>query len=166
MTMSSSRILSSRPGSARTPRRSYKVISPRSEVDELLFTSHNTLSKDDKFDPRWKPLESKEKSQRPLLWTPTPNTEKKTVPKTPLKKKHNRIKLLPSFVDETLFGPQIKEPDFPAPWESETKKNLLLWSPSKMSISKEDQKMSNTNLRCNTPNSARKSKPLKPVWKP
>ena len=163
--MSSSTIRSSRPGSARTPRCSYKTISPRSEVDELLFTSHNALSKNDSFDPRWKPFETREKTKPPLLWAPTPNIEKTLVQKTLFKKKHTRVKMVPSFVDESLFGPKIKEPDFPAPWEDKKNKTILFWSPCN-NISKDDKKVSNTKLRSNTPKSTRKSEPVKPIWKP
>lgn len=165
MIMSFATVRNSQPGSARTPRHGYKTVSPRSEVDELLFTSHNALSKDDKFDPRWKPFESKEKIKPPLLWAPIPNIEKKLLQKSPFTKKYAPVKMVPSFVDESLFGPKIKEPDFPAPWENKKKRAVLLWSPCN-NISKEDQKTSNTKFRCNTPNSARKLKPSKPIWKP
>ena len=41
-------------------------------------------------------------------------------------------KSTPTYVDETLFGPRLEEPKFPAPWEkSEDKKKgpILTWSP-------------------------------------
>ena len=144
------------PSASRRSRNTYKVVSTSSNVDELLFGSSNpkTCGHDTaQWEAPWceKKKPSKTRSS-PNLWTPaasspgvTPNSSRSATPlqgpvssgavtpssggmknKSPYKLK----KFKESYVDESLFGPQPVECDFPAPWDKDDRSTPkpLLWT--------------------------------------
>lgn len=133
------------------PRSGYKIISEKSDVDELLFSSHHPKEEAViNFKPPWattpKPKNDKifkKSKMRPLLWTPderstcTSQSERRSTHAINRSHNHNidlnryrPIKQKPSFCDETLFGPKLVEPSFDAPWAEKTKrKQPFLFSP-------------------------------------
>ena len=126
------------------PKRSYKYrkVASSGNVDETLFTSK-----------RYEYLQSLNSSSnaRPTSaadWfthdesnqSPSDNRTVNTPPiKSPLIKvggaprtRSRAYKPIPTYVDETLFGPKLKDSKFPAPWEKpedEKKGPMLTWSP-------------------------------------
>ncbi|XP_060552216.1 RBPJ-interacting and tubulin-associated protein 1-like [Ruditapes philippinarum] len=152
-------VASSRPSSrtSNRPNSGYHVVSEKSNVDELLFTSHHPrLDNVKSFKPPWSntprcntDIEKSKKMPRmkPLLWTPsddrgtyTSQSDKKGYRSS--NKGHNHtldverlnryrpVKQKPSFCDESLFGPRLEEPSFEAPWADKTKKpKPYLFSP-------------------------------------
>ncbi|KAL4217993.1 negative regulation of Notch signaling pathway [Mactra antiquata] len=135
------------------PKSGYRVISDKSNVDELLFSSNHSRNETViNFKPPWgntprargkSDLDSSKKKSRmrPLLWTPDDrDTVSSQSDKRAFKGHHsidlerlNRyrpVKQTPSFCDESLFGPKLQEPSFEAPWAEKVKKpKPYLFSP-------------------------------------
>ncbi|XP_071941152.1 RBPJ-interacting and tubulin-associated protein 1-like [Antedon mediterranea] len=107
----------------------YRKVAEQSQVDETLFKA-SAVKLTPKLD-----INSNGNNQSTL----TKKGDETKVPKikTPLKgmpRTHNPYRIhkhSPSYVDETLFGPRLPTPSFPAPWEKEStvKGQILMWSP-------------------------------------
>lgn len=143
----------SRPSSrtSNRPRSGYHVIANKSNVDELLFTAHHPRNDNViHFKPPWSTTPrgktdidkaKKMPKMRPLLWTPddrasvTSQSDRKSYGKGHTLdydrlNKYRPTKQMPSFCDESLFGPRLEEPSFEAPWADKTKKpRPYLFSP-------------------------------------
>lgn len=146
----------SRPSSrtSNRPRSGYHVVSDKSNVDELLFSSHHPRNdRAPSFKPPWSttPRKSeiekamKKPKMRPLLWSPGDRVtetsqsdrdafrpRKSHTPTIDLERlnRYRPVKQIPSFCDETLFGPKLVEPSFDAPWADKVKKpKPFLFSP-------------------------------------
>ncbi|XP_078585871.1 RBPJ-interacting and tubulin-associated protein 1-like [Branchiostoma floridae x Branchiostoma japonicum] len=137
-------------------KKTYKVTSNSSYVDEMLFgsPSDRRRSNENSF--------STPKSKAPpLLWSPPVYGSKgdtgdrssrppsgrlsgtasrsgsriSSMPRT--KNKYRLVKHTPSFVDEGLFGSKLAEPEFTAPWEQKDRRGTpLLWSPGTPTVEK------------------------------
>nr|XP_039271599.1 uncharacterized protein LOC120346032 [Styela clava] len=130
-----------RPNSSQSRKRSpYRTRSHSSEVDETLFgrparyhdqkDTPRINPEDVTWDPPW--ITSPKKTGVPLLWSPfdskdaedmnsTRKSVKTTTPRTPksAKQKYRVRKLVPSYVDETLFATPRKTSDLRAPWATD-----------------------------------------------
>ena len=136
----SSSVAGSRQGTRDRPRSGYRKIGNTSEVDETLFKSHSVarMSQSQESSPFLKSPTPKVKgSGPPLLWAP-PVTNKRPekflktpTPQTPNESNKYRLRgHTPTYVDETLFGPKLEEPSFPAPWgDRKRKPKPFTWAP-------------------------------------
>lgn len=146
-------VTGSRPSSrtSNRPRSGYHVISNKSSVDELLFTSHHSKNENViNFKPPWSNTPrnktdidkvKKMPKMRPLLWTPDDRASVTSQSDRTSKghhlhvdydrlNKYRPVKQKPSFCDESLFGPRLEEPSFEAPWADKLKKpRPYLFSP-------------------------------------
>ncbi|XP_045180506.2 RBPJ-interacting and tubulin-associated protein 1-like [Mercenaria mercenaria] len=152
-------VTGSRPSSrsSHRPGSGYHVVSDKSNVDELLFTSHHPRTENvANFKPPWTNTPrcntdivraKKMPKMKPLLWSPgedratfTSQSDRKVYKSSNKGLSHtvdlerlNRyrpVKQKPSFCDESLFGPRLEEPSFEAPWAEKTKKQKpFLFSP-------------------------------------
>lgn len=133
---------SSRPLSSKSrahPKSSCHVISDKSNVDEVLFTSFHSKPDDTvnckspgaesctKKDPT---NISKKQKLRPLLWVPedrptfTSHSDRTLAIQSNhllYLNKYRPIKQVSSICDETLFGKRLKESSLEAPWSKKTK---------------------------------------------
>ena len=138
-------VASSRPSSRQSnrPRSGYHMIAEKSNVDELLFSSHHPRHEDiigfkapwDET-PRHKTERDRPKKPRgpPLFWSPDTREENlsssqsdrgSVLRKSNITDKLNRYrpkKYTASYCDETLFGPKLEEPSFEAPWAEKVRK--------------------------------------------
>ncbi|XP_038051651.1 RBPJ-interacting and tubulin-associated protein 1-like [Patiria miniata] len=129
----------------------YRKVSNSGSADETLFTSQ----REHYLQTRNSPSNARPKSAGGGEWhvhgeqhpapTPTLIGQTKRTPsgappiKSPLVKvggaprtRSRLYKPTPSYVDESLFGPKLQEPDFLAPWEKpedSRKGPMLTWSP-------------------------------------
>lgn len=122
------------------PKSSYHVISDKSNVDELLFTSHHSKIDDDTVNYKSPWVKSylkndhtkisKQTKMRPLFWAPgdrptfTSHSDRTLGTKSKHSldlNKYRPVKQVPSFCDETLFGKRLEEPSFAAPWAEKTR---------------------------------------------
>ena len=80
-----------------------------------------------------------------------------------------RVRHNPSYVDETLFGPKLKEADFPAPWEDPSEKKIRPFFFDSMNYTRTIHHENHKPLRPKSktrPSSAKKTEPpAKPAWK-
>lgn len=133
------------------PKSGYRVVSDKSNVDELLFGSEHSKNENViNFKPPWantprskNDSDGKKKSRmRPLFWAPegrdivTSQSEKRAYKGNSHSidldrlNRYRPVKQKPSFCDESLFGPRLEEPSFEAPWADKIKKpKPYLFSP-------------------------------------
>ncbi|XP_067911226.1 RBPJ-interacting and tubulin-associated protein 1-like isoform X2 [Heterodontus francisci] len=152
----------------------YRVRAKTSYVDETLFGHSDGLqSSVAEFEPPWGST-SQTGSRQPLLWSPSsqmrPSTNGEIGPVPtpakcggmPVKKNKYRLKsCMPSYCDESLFGPKQEDPGWEAPWtakEDKIKTRPLLWTPSVHKIS------SNALCSSSTQFSSAKRNPVKPHY--
>ncbi|XP_072443463.1 RBPJ-interacting and tubulin-associated protein 1-like isoform X1 [Chiloscyllium punctatum] len=152
----------------------YRVIAKTSYVDETLFgKSYGLRSPVAELESPWHST-SQTGAQQPSLWSsssqikPSAHGEVGLVPNprkcggTPIKKNKYRLKgHVPSYCDESLFGPKQEDPNWEAPWtaqEDKIKIRPLLWSPSVHNVS------SNAFCSCSSQFSSAKGNPVKPLY--
>ncbi|XP_033120312.1 RBPJ-interacting and tubulin-associated protein 1-like [Anneissia japonica] len=104
----------------------YRKVAEESQVDETLFkTSAVKLTKKPQGDGKRDNLHSTSTTKTLSIKTPL-----KGMPRT--RNQYRIVKHSESYVDESLFGPPLPAPSFPAPWEKKdnsVKGQTLIWSP-------------------------------------
>ncbi|XP_050389878.1 RBPJ-interacting and tubulin-associated protein 1 [Patella vulgata] len=178
-------VADNRPKSTTFKHFGYRMVDSSSPVDESLFRSHHQgrLSGRVNFQPPWdstkkfdsqKIIVKKKKKDRPLFWSPTPNSSCENF--VMLKKGSGlrteifrRQKHTPTFCDESLFGlkNQFEEPTFDAPWDCPVKDNMIYKDLNGNSVSNiNSNNWKKIKLR-NRPSTAPSQKSnARPLWKP